>query len=488
MTKRLLIANIGQRDLALDYDGLSQCEAALSEKLQDAAQRPKPNLRKWGALLLDHMNTVLPFLRAPILDVALCSLGVRGELPEHLVLAGTKQEDKEFQRGDTFRCAEALIPVLLRDYPDISRVQTAIINGAPNDLNLMLPQYANLCRSLSAERVYALCTGGTPACNMALSLRAVEFFGEGCAVMHVAEDTTEPTNLNVGRYIFDQHRRAALKRLAGCGDFDAIAEDAGYPPPVRRLAQAAAARMNFNFTESLNLVQGVKHLAVDERLDELLEEARLLARGDDRKAALAEIYWNAVLKWQRGEYADFLGRVCRLLEGSLQDILSAVLHFKGGPDAFRTEFEGWTQGTVRESYRTYVFQQITHKKNKTAPETISASIPALIMTVKYLVNYDAGALKRVGLDASKAGELAEAAGKLRPLVELRNKSIMAHGFGGVWKDNILTQKGGPAAEEELLACLHALLNAQDIVPGANPYHAFADTVVALNREMNYDDN
>lgn len=490
MTTRVLIANIGQRDLALDYEGLSKVQAGLCVKLQEAAdvgaKRPKPNLRKWGALLLDHMNTALPFLSAPILDVALSDLATHDALPDRVLLAGTKQENKDFQKGDTFRCAEALIPVLKRDHPGLSCIETYLITSSPNDLNAVLPEYASLCGSVAGEQVYALCTGGTPACNMALSLRSVEFFGEAGTVMHVAENAARPTHLHIGQYLLKQHRRSTLERLAARGDFDAIADDTGYPETIRKLARAAAMRMNFNFMESLTLLQHCNHPAVNTLLEPLLEEGRRLAGENDRKAALAEVYWSALLKWRRDECADFLGRAMRLMEGSLQDILSATLHFKGGPDKFRQEFEDWTQGPQRENYRSHVFRDITRSKKKNVPETISSTIPALILTVSYLVNYEPALLKRAGLDAAKAGAVAAAVGKMRPLIELRNKSIMAHGFGGVWKKSILMQKNGPDTEEALFGYLQALLNAQDISLSGNPYEMYAHAVVSLNRELNHD--
>lgn len=489
MTTRILIANIGQRDLSLDYEGLAQVQAALCAKLQDAAdgaaKRPKPNLRKWGALLLDHMDKVLPFLSAPILDVALRDLDAREALPERVLLAGTKQDNKEFQKGDTFRCAEALIPVLKRDYPGLPCIETYFITGSPNDLNAVLPEYATLCRSLAAEQVSALCTGGTPACNMALSLRTIEFFGESGTVMHVAENAAAPTRLHIGQYLLSRHRHAALERLAARGDFDAIAEDEGYARPVRTLARAAAARMNFNFKECRNMLLAVKEDQLHDVLAPLLEEAGQLAAGTDRGVALAEVYWNALLKWRRDECADFLGRVWRLLEGSLQDIISLAVGHTAGAPKFREAFETWTAAQP-EAYRAYVAGKRTRRKNIQVPASLPSSVPVLILTVDYFVKHDARLLARAGFNAVRAAQFQKAVNLLRPLTDLRNGSVMAHGFSGIWKNKILTTIGASGDESLLLDRLCELMTSQNITLGLDPYARFAKAVITLNQENTYD--
>lgn len=481
MPKRCFLANIGQRDLAVDFEGLGRVDEKLCEKMLDAAQ--KKNLRVLGGLAVDNFRLVSPFLSAPILTVALKELKSSGEMPNEIILAGTKQKDKKFLAGDTFRNAEALALLLEKQFPGSTRFSALEINGAPNDLNAMLDEYGDICRKIKATEVYALCTGGTPACNMALSLRAIECFGERCTVFHVAEGAEKPTRLNTGRYIFAQHRKATLKRLVKRGDFDAIAEDKGYAKPVRSLARAAAARLNFNFKESQNILIMLKAPIIEDSLVVLRRQGQILAAGNDPKATLSEVYWNAIQKWRRDECSDFLGRVWRLLEGSLQDVMIPIIESGNDRKKFQHFFEEWAARQPKE-FRDCVLKDIS--KNKHVSERIRPSIPVLIKTLGFLLENNTDALSKSGFSKYKAQKLKKHASSLRPLIDMRNDSIMAHGFGGVWKNSILETVKVQENEGLLFDELRGLLECQDITLEENPFDCFAEALIKLNGEMNYD--
>ena len=480
MTHCSMIANIGQRDLVVDCDVVAERDAKLAEKLRAAVSNK--NLRVLGALVLDHFDAVEPALAAPMLERTLRDVAARDAAPKVVLLPGTKQKDKRFMAGDTFRCAEALARLLRVRFPEIERVSALTVTGAPNDLDAMLPAYADVCRDATAQRVYALCTGGTPACNMALSLRAIEQFGEGCAVLHVAEGAEAPTYLGIGRYIFAQHRHAALERLAARGDFDAIAEDTGYAEPVRLLARAAATRLNFNFKESLSVLHRIKQPAIEGAVKTLIEEGTVLASENNRCAALREVYWNAVLKWRRDECTDFLGRVWRLLEGTLHTLMLPLL---GAPEHNRiwTAFESWTRNQP-QAYRDYLQHKIA--KNVPPRPYYGPTMPVLSCTLGYLLKHDATSLARTGFGHAAATQLKTVVNALRPLTDLRNGSVMAHGFGGVWKGGILATVGAGEDETVLLGQLRELLVCQGIETGSDPYGLFAEALSLLNREIDYD--
>ena len=80
MPKRCFLANIGQRDLAVDFEGLGRVDEKLCEKMLDAAQ--KKNLRVLGGLAVDNFRLVSPFLSAPISTVPLKKLGISRKNPK----------------------------------------------------------------------------------------------------------------------------------------------------------------------------------------------------------------------------------------------------------------------------------------------------------------------------------------------------------------------------------------------------------------------
>jgi hypothetical protein len=466
----VMIANIGQRDLYLDNDALAAKDAGLAAKLRGLREAKK--LRAWGHTLDKHYDEVEAFIDAPMLRCAAADLESRGEAADRLVLAATRQRDKAFQAGDTFSCAGVLARWLPAHLPAVfgdSDIAVETIADAPHDLNAALDWYGGLCGNIEADQVYILVTGGTPACNMALSLRAIESFGARCTTLHVSEGAEKPLKLNVVGYVLAQHRKHALKRLVARGDFDAVAFDEGYPETVRALARAAAARFNLDFVASLKALESP---VLEGRLDPawgFVAEARKLARGS-RPEVMREVYWNAVMKWRRGECADFLGRMGRLLEASLY---SVVARLTGLPDDERRlpkAFAAWIAAPEQQKIHAYI-EKKAGKKNQWR-----INVPILLSALGFFVNKQPDTIVRCGYDKESLIAYQLAAKDLRKLAELRNRSAIAHGFEGLSRDSFNCDG------DELFRKIALLLWVEDIEAGRNPFDAYAEALLALNEE------
>jgi len=487
--KKTLIANIGQRDLRIDVSQAPPENRELAEKVAGLLGAKPPRVREFGRRVMDAYEALRGALCAPILDPILGHLASGGERLTELVLVGTKQQDKRFMTGDTFACAEALARLLPERHDAVlagASVRVCTADGPPMDLNAMLPCYGNLCGEIAADRVYAECTGGTPACNMALSLKGLEHFGERLEILHMPEGGSAPTRLNVVGYMLRRQRRAALERLTARGDFDAVAGDPAWPEAVRHLAGAAAARMNFDFEQSLRLLNkavaegrdwGVEQRA---RVQGLRQEAGQLAAGV-AEAVRRELYWNALLKWRRGECADFLGRTWRLLEDSLYALLEPVLDAeKIGGKKFDERFFHWINQQPEEM-TTYI-QNKFEKRAEPARRPLSANIPVMMTTVHYLREHAPERLRRAEWDASFWEQLVRAINDLRTLTDLRNDSAIAHGFKGLSREVILDNAGKVKTEADLLQRLETLLAVRGGTPGEDPYAAYAAAVLVAEAE------
>ncbi len=485
--KKTLVANIGQRDLNIDVSQVSPEHREMAEGLVGLIKQKPPEVRFFGRKVLDAYETLGKALVAPILDPVLASFAARGERLSELVLVGTKQEDKKFLGGDTFTCGEVLRRMLPERHAavmDGALVRVHIVEGPPMDLNAMLPCYGKLCDGIAADRVYAECTGGTPACNMALVLKGLEHFGERLEILHMPEGAIAPTRLNVVGYLLRRLRRTALERLTARGDFDAVADDPAYPDSVRHLAGAAAARMNFDFKMSLHLLnkapEGGKGCREEQRarVQELRQQARELA-GSVQEAVRRELYWNARLKWRRGECADFLGRAWRLLEDSLYELLEPVVGGKG-KENFKVRFDRWINQQPEEMKK-YIRSRLEKKPNAT-DMPLTANIPTMILTIKYLLTDTPQRLRLDRHDETFREKLDNAINNMRKLTELRNKSVIAHGFEGLSREVILQNAGALKTEEDLLQCLATLLAVRGGAPGEDPYAVYAAAVLAAEEE------
>lgn len=455
---KVLIANIGQRDIALGSAASDVAPSVYAELEQLRALKP-PRLREWAQLVNENYELFAPHLETMILTPVMESLSRKGVSLDCICLVATNQKDERFNAGDTCDCA-LVIKRLLADRGCVSNVCTCMmeyVKQPPHDLNRMLDEYQRIVDGLDAAWVFAECSGGTPACNTALSLRCIERFGENCTEIY-APEKAPIIQLNMGRYILDGHRRHTLERQARAFDFSAIA-GSDQPPAVCKIAAAAAARLNLDFPTSRQILQdacaGPCPMDVASTLKSLKEEADDLVQGKYAHV-MREVYWNAVVKWRRNEYADFLGRVWRLLEESLRHILKNLWNAAPNPAAgFEASFRRWTQQVgLRER----------------------PNIPGMVRAISFLLAHPHLAQSH---DANKVRQAMDVASSLDQLRTLRNESIIAHGFTGLSHNHVL--QGPYKTEQELLDALERLLKAQDIETRNNPYAVFVHVLLNLEQ-------
>ncbi|HNR33894.1 MAG TPA: hypothetical protein PKO36_01855 [Candidatus Hydrogenedentes bacterium] len=476
----ILIANVGQRDLSLDEKALASKDPERAENLRRL--REEKRIREWGRLIAKDYVALAPFLDAPMLCSALDSLAKRGERLNEIVLVATKQRDKEFMKGDTFVCAEVLTQLLPDKYAGLigdARLRVQTLYEPPHDLNAMLDEYGALCSTIDADLLFALCTGGTPACNMALSLRAIEKFGERCVTLHVPEGASEPLRLNVVEYVLARQRRHALRRLVERRDFDAIVQNSDHSETVRALAKAAAARMNLDFEQGLYDLQKLKTERKLEGLEELFAEARLLSQGS-RVHVLREVYWSAVTKWRLDECADFLGRAWRLLEASLYRVIARITGLeKDDGLEFKISFEAWANASEQSEYAEYVRKKFDKKSKKAQP--LACNVGVLSASLSFFENHP-DTIKKAGFNLDVFQRFHAVVKQLRPLADLRNQCVIAHGFEGLSKKKLLETVKFKQNDDQILDVLAELLLVQGITLGTDPYQRFADAIVSLEAD------
>ena len=450
-----VIANVGQRDL-------------------HEAGKPlaKDRLREEGERIGQEYGKLRGQLSAPILEAAIRQVLVQhgGARVNSVILVSTDQEDERYRRGDTVTCAEVL-KCLLKDTfgKSVEREPTVIrITEPPNHYDRMLTFYTRrvvVKTEAQADAVYVLCAGGTPACNTALLLAAIERFRQRCHVMTVDEKSGVAIPLAAGRRILDTYRRETLTRLLERFDFDAVALDEGHPQHVRAVAEAAAARLNFDFEGSHRvlgtLLPGLANLPRE--MDDLFAQTARLARGDTA-SAVRDLYWSASAKWCRNECADFLGRVWRLTEAALETTVGdyAGLTFDG-TKASDHAFEKWAQAEAG---------LLDHlNKQDLSPRPTTQGLKA---TLKYLL----GEGRFPSETADRHRRLLDAVAALDKMRGLRNKSIVAHGFKGLSKEMVLNALG--LDETTMMDCLRTLVEARGVEVGENPFEQYAAAIKRLD--------
>lgn len=449
-----LIANVGQRDLQLDGQAL------------DAK-----GLRAEGTRIARAYVSLKDRLSAPMLSPALEYLASQaGTTGARVLLVATSQEDSRFRDGDTLTCAAVLGRLLHERHGAVVREAplVRVVTSQPNLYDRLLAEYTGeTLRDMEpADRYCLLLAGGTPAANAALLVAGVWFFGEKAQALSVGADTGLARPMNIGERIFASYRRDRILELLARRDFAGAALLA----PVhqaRALAEAAAQRMNLDLKPSHRILETLRKAGggLAGQIEVLHEQARLLAAGD-KPAMMREVYWNALVKWRRGEYADFLGRVWRLREAALQEALSALTGLNLADEyGSRIPFERWVRG---QPALVAAIEKALSERSGEKLRQIGQSAWLLSVILEWKTGVDPG------LPAALRA-CSGAAAALEPLSGLRNKCILAHGFKGLSKDAILGRL--PSHDEKaLLDNLAALLGVWNTAPGDDPYEQFAEAI------------
>ncbi len=446
-----IIANVGQHDVFLNDKPL-----------------PKDALREKSLEVLNNYDNLKAQLRAPILEPVFDHiLKTSRDKPQvRLVLVATDQQEGDFSKGDTVHCAEIIKKLVMDKYSNKASLTVAFqkINEPPNYYDQMFDKFSSWVKYNKfgipeGDRVYLVCTGGTPACNTALLLTGIGAYRKNSEVIYVNEKNQSAYSIDVAEKILGLYRRERLETYLKRRDFSGIAADDEQKDIVRGVAASASARLNFDFNEMYRLMdECVKKNRTD--LDKLWEETTQLAADNcPRERRLRELYWNALIKWDRAEYADFLGRMFRLCEESLRAGIYQVsgIELKGDQSS-DNDFEVWVKR------HTILLKEIENRKLKIRPTR------DLMMVV---LEYECRERKD-----KKLQRLLDSADALGKLSSLRNKSIIAHDVQGVSKEDILKSFDGD--EQKLFDALNRIMEALDVNIASDPFEDYAEAIRKLN--------
>ena len=203
------------------------------------------------------------------------------------------------------------------------------------------------------------------------------------------------------------------------------------------LARLALHRLNFDFQRAKDVAAGLVARDVGEVRTLALrvegELTRLLVK--DLACLILELYHNATVKFSKGEYLDFLGRLFRFQEAVLRYLAETselALHTDIDHDG-RQFFTFQASVGRHPALVAYLDQQIygAEKLNWGTPY-----IPCLMAILRYLAE-NGEPEKR-----SQRNDLFNRLGEIHQLMPLRHKSPLGHGFDGVSLEAIQNKVAG----------------------------------------------
>jgi hypothetical protein len=464
----LFLANVGSSDLKLD-DG---------KRITPPRSAGKELLARW-----DEPDTDLPeHLQLPILAPSLREVLATHERIERVVLFATDQADPRYRATDTLYFAE-LARLWLRDAPDFADVLGDIKvdrldSASPATYDSTFAVYVSRIASLDDDEIavcYVGVTGGTPAMNMALLFHAVRVFGSRCQAVYKRPDPDEPAfPLDIGTQLRQSVSRQAVVAALARRDFAAalalMEETGGYDDDLVALTRYAKQRLNFDFDSARRslshaIASGYRRPALRCLATTAIRDLDKL-RARDLEARLTELTHNAAIAYQAQRYVSFLGRIYRFQEAVLRWIMENICDLPTDMSPEHREETSWEWKQRIEAHsKLHAFLQEQTIGDK-ALDYEQISRPTMKAIVRFVRDQNEKADGTPYLDKRSLGLFYGGFEKFtafNQLADLRNRTIIAHGFQGV-SAAILDAKydGDP------MAGLYDVLTKFGVLVGPNP--------------------
>lgn len=360
-----------------------------------------------------------------------------------IYLFGTFQNPPH--RQDTYFIAKIVKDILSLKYGfdnDFIKIET--VKKDPSNYDEMYKFYSNFLDMNAFENVgevFVSATGGAPAQNFSLIINSVYKLKNKVSVVYLPRYSTEPIILRIGHEIakslmlerFEELKSRHMFRLAS-----EIAEKYALIPVTEiKYIHALSCKNNFDFESSIKLLMEIKDYMPSDRkleIEVFVKKMQLLTREEIEELSpeyferyiiqLEELYENMKVKWENGEYVDFLGRLFRFQESALRIVFE--LFYKTSTD--KKENEGFTEfeNKLKSIMNTKEFIDFMAKDKikMKADEPNTLNLNTVLSFLCYTKK-----------DKNLA-ELKKFLDTIQKLSELRNYSIIAHGYRGVSKKTI----------------------------------------------------
>ncbi len=471
MRRALILANVGSRDVS--YTG-GKLEGRLDPK--EGILPP----RTLGGILLREYEVAKDNIELPIIEKGIRHVeSLDYKYPEVLQRGAdapvvgifcTDQEDPRYRGSDTIEFAKILRRKLPEVFPtrkenkgvrlndEASVTIHAVGDRDPSRYDDMYAYYEvffateERYRNPDEWRCFVLTSGGTPAMNAALILHAVRHFGESCVQVHVPRED-EASELRIGEEMLrgatERRFNEALETLQ-FGAAARILADTSREDYRAHACRYAAHRLGFDFRGAADHCRAAIRAAHGDAKRYLERHERLtgrLAQGRsdwaNRPLFIEEVFFNLEVKARLGEYVDALARVFRLQEALLGWVVRNEIGIETDEDRVVEEKEAEAVPGLWEYMATKLRQ----------PPKINRY--SLTVIAGYLLKPEAGLPEE---RRERIAQVRGAANKINKLSNLRNRTIVAHGFEGVSEKDVFRVYGSDTLVEDLRAMVSVALD------------------------------
>ncbi|WP_448338303.1 hypothetical protein [Chloroflexus aurantiacus] len=332
------------------------------------------------------------------------------------------------------------------------------------------------------DRCYILTAGGIPACNFALQLQAMIAFADRCHFIYPPEGG-KVTELRIGEEMSKAFQRVNALNALDQRNFPAAllsARAAQVGEWIIALLEYAVYREAFDFQQAMQAgARAQRHSSgsIREFCRELQDDLQQLIR-NDAAALLREVAYSADIAYRNGRYADLLGRLFRFQEGVLRLIVEKYL---GLPTDFSKEQREASLARYLEqidgnpALRDFLDQRTLDGKPLRYRD--GPNRPVMQALLEFVLN---GGTRADGTpfatkkDRERLSGVRERLNRLDALAELRNQSVIAHGFAGVAREAIDSAYKGGA--DQIVPDLYKMIELLDSPVHESPFDRIAGKV------------
>jgi hypothetical protein len=456
---KVVIITVGSRDVQISkellVEQLGAEEAELAYTHPSRGRVPNMLARPGGDLLLKNLPKLEKGLKFPIVTPFLEFILRSSQRFDKVILVATNQGEttpEEFRVQDTTYFAELLRHYLRNfrvggttPFVDVRKVE---VTENVVYLDAMFQffgdrlQRPDLNFFATASEIHVCNQGGIDAINTALMLQLLYRFGEKTVLYNVNEQTSICNILDFQHQFGFEQEKQRLRLSISRFDF-AAARSLKLPPHLTDIAAYAESRLNFDFATAGNHLGRLPNRFAAVRDVELLS---LRATQLDENNLTAELYWNAIIRYHQAAYVDFVQRFFRIVEQLSRSEVQKYIDFTFDHHTWGKSFAEFLDKPEQEDLKKHL---ICYRTPSGASLVYSNANIEVFMAILCFKNQ----------------EIFNFLTALRPMAQLRNNGIGAHGFRPVSKDNILSSMNMTEEEfERTLEKVGELVNA-----GENPF-------------------
>ncbi len=311
------------------------------------------------------------------------------------------------------------------------------------------------------DRVYVCPTAGTPQMSMALTMRSAAVFQEHCEIVGVLQGPqgSEVAPLRFGEDLVKQIKVERAKQAIQTHNYGAVVlllDSVDEGRTSQKVAAYAFHRLNFDFQSAeAQIEQAIKYekgqargllMTMKRSLSPL--QAKTAVSDDDRQSTLLrELYFNLAATWEAERYVDFLGRLFRFQEAVVRLLMEKYLEIPTDETKDRSAFVDAVRS--KPALISYLESYSLEYERMTKPVFLA------------ILRYHIGQTQDPGFFQNACDLLSS----FEKLSQLRNKSIIAHGFEGVSREIIV----GAYGNEDVLAAIRMLAEAISLTISDGPF-------------------